>query len=152
MAGQDRKQCETRLMVLFGIIQQLMDTRLNKLFADIALSRSQFGLLVHFSHNPERRWTVTALAEVMEMNQPGITKVVKKLLENDLLQSFNDEQDSRVKHLGITKKGLRFLKTTTKQLQPEVQTIFHTWADEELQQLRILLEKHKSWLDDNRLL
>lgn len=145
-----RAAVEFRVMVLFGIIQQLMDTRANKLFATLDLSRSQFSVLLHFSHNPERHWTVTALAQVMEMNQPGVTKVVKKLLEKGLLKTYPNEEDSRVKLLGITGKGLRYLDKASQQFRPRVAAIFQNWSDQELQQLRTLLEKHKDWLDDNR--
>lgn len=148
---KDRKQVESRIMILFGIIQQLMDTRLNRLFSQLDLSRSQFGLLVHFSHNPERRWTVTALADVMEMNQPGITKVAKKLIDNGLLETFSDDKDSRVKHLGITNKGLDYLESTSSSFRPHVAAMFKDWPEDELQQLMTLLEKHKTWLDENRI-
>ncbi len=47
-----RQQTEVRMTVLLGIIQQLMTTRQNRLFADRELNLSQFGLLNHFTHDP----------------------------------------------------------------------------------------------------
>ncbi len=75
-----REQDEARLIVVMGIIQQLMTTRKNKIFASLDINVSQFGLLTHFTHNPTRSWTISELATVMEMNQPGITKLASALL------------------------------------------------------------------------
>jgi DNA-binding MarR family transcriptional regulator len=79
-----RQQTEVRMTVLLGIIQQLLTTRQNRLFAHRELNLSQFGLLNHFTHDPERNWTITELVEVMEMNQPGITKIASELLDKGL--------------------------------------------------------------------
>lgn len=151
MSAADREQVETRVVVLFGIIKQLMDTRTDKLFAGLEITRSQFSLLVHFSHNPARSWTVSRLAEVMEMNQPGITKTVKKLADKKLLEIIPDEDDSRVKHIRMTKTGLRYLRKTSGIFRPDIHEMFEEWRDDELDQLQSLLEKHKNWLDSNRL-
>ncbi len=75
-----RQKNETRIMIVLSIIQQLMTTRSNKIFKNLPLNSSEFGLLSHFSHNPQRSWTVSELAEVMEMNQPGITTLVSYVI------------------------------------------------------------------------
>ena len=80
----EREQIQVRMTVLLGIIQQLMTTRQNRLFEAKELTLSQFGVLNHFTHEPDRSWTVTDLAEVMEMNQPGITKIVTLLVNKGL--------------------------------------------------------------------
>ncbi len=61
-----RQQTEARLMVVLNIIQQLLNSRQKTLFSHQELTTTQFGLLNHFTHNPERSWMVTELAEVME--------------------------------------------------------------------------------------
>jgi hypothetical protein len=63
-----REQTQVRMTVLLGIIQQLMTTRQNRQFEGKELTLSQFGLLNHFTHVPDRSWTITDLANVMEMN------------------------------------------------------------------------------------
>ena len=94
-----RTESEVRVSILFGILQQLMTTRQSKLFASLSISSSQFGLLIHFSHNPARSWLVSELAHIMEMNQPGITKVVTQLVDKGLLLATPDTTDRRKKHL-----------------------------------------------------
>ena len=146
-----REQKETRTIIVLGIIQQLMTTRTNKLFRKLAITTSEFGVLSHFSHNPARSWTVSELADVMEMNQPGITKLVANLINKSALSVKVDEFDKRKRHLTITKQGLQLCADTLKKLQPDISHCFSEWQDEELTQLLANNEKLMKWLDNNRL-
>lgn len=145
-----REQTEVRMTVLLGIIKQLMTTRQNRLFAGRELSLSQFGVLNHFTHEPERSWTVTELAEVMEMNQPGITKIVTVLLDKGLLQSTPDATDKRKRYLTINKKGLKVCSGTFQSLLPDISYIFEDWDEKSLKQFHQQLEKLMLWLDNHR--
>ncbi len=137
-------------MLLFGIIQQLMTTRQGKLFADKELTSSQFALLTHFTHTPARSWTITELAGVMEMNQPGITKIASVLLDKRLLESIADKRDKRKRHLKITPQGLQLSEDTIHSLLPDVEQLFNAWGDDELDQMKAHLEKVMEWLDQHR--
>ncbi|MEH6578931.1 MAG: MarR family winged helix-turn-helix transcriptional regulator [Amphritea sp.] len=145
-----REQTEVRLMVQLGIIRQLMATREAKLFANVSLNPSQFGVLNHFTHNPKRSWTVTELAEVMEMNQPGITKIVSFLLDQKLLESVSDKDDKRRRHLKITVQGLKLCDDIIGSLLPDVSHIFGSWEDGEISQMHEHMEKLMRWLDKHR--
>jgi len=145
-----RERCEVRMTVLLGIIQQLMTTRHNRFFAGRELTLSQFGVLNHFTHEAQRSWTITELASVMEMNQPGITKIVTVLLDKGLLDSRTDKNDKRKRHLTITHKGLEFCEETFKSLRPEISKMFNDWEDSSLEQFELHLEKLMQWLDQNR--
>ena len=145
-----REQTEVRMTVLLGIIQQLMTTRQNRLFAGRELSLSQFALLNHFTHEPERSWTVTELAEVMEMNQPGITKIVTLLLDKGLLKSTPDKSDKRKRYLSINKKGLKVCSGTFQSLLPDISYVFEGWDEKSLRQFHKQLEKLMLWLDKHR--
>ncbi|WP_295895609.1 MarR family transcriptional regulator [uncultured Vibrio sp.] len=146
----EREQGEAKLIVQLGIVRQLMATREAKLFSKLPLNSSQFGVLNHFTHNPERSWTVTELADVMEMNQPGITKIISVLLEKNLLESISDREDKRRRYLKITSSGLNVAKEILSSLMPDVSHVFSSWQDEELAQMQGNVEKLMRWLDDNR--
>ncbi|WP_026340213.1 MarR family winged helix-turn-helix transcriptional regulator [Amphritea japonica] len=145
-----REQTEVGLMVQLGIIRQLMATREAKLFANVSLNPSQFGVLNHFTHNPERSWTVTELAGVMEMNQPGITKVVTVLLDKKLLESGADKEDKRRRYLKITPQGLKLCDEILGSLLPDISHIFESWEDGEISQMHQQMEKLMRWLDEHR--
>jgi len=137
-------------MVVLGIVQQLLTTRQAKLFSNTALTSSQFALLNHFSHAPDRSWLVSELAEVMEMNQPGITKTVTVLLEKKLLKANQDKVDKRKRHLKITAGGLKMCEDIMKSLSPDISHCLADWQDQELLDFNAQLEKLMTWLDDHR--
>ena len=145
-----REQTQVRMTVLLGIIQQLMTTRQNRLFEGRELTLSQFGVLNHFTHEPDVSWTVTDLAAVMEMNQPGITKIVTVLINKGLLSSTADVQDKRKRFLKITRKGQQLCADTFKSLLPEISRVFSEWDDRSLKQFHQHLEKLMGWLDSSR--
>lgn len=145
-----RQQTEARLMVVLNIIQQLLTSRQKTLFSHQELTTTQFGLLNHFTHNPERSWLVTELAEVMEMNQPGITKTVTALLERGLLSATPDKSDGRKRHLKITQQGLKMCADTLTSLLPDISHCFADWQDGDLTQMQGHLETLMTWLDNHR--
>jgi len=146
-----RQQSEQRLMVVTGIIQQLMYTRTQKLFKNFTISTSEFSLLSHLSHNPERSWIISELVEVMEMNQPGITKLVASLCNKSAINIDVDEFDKRKRHLTITPQGLQLCNEVMQKLQPDISLCFSDWHDNELQKMLVNSEKLMKWLDKNRL-
>lgn len=145
-----RAKSEVRVTILFGILQQLMTTRQNKLFTNLSITSSQFALLVHFTHDPTRSWLVSELANVMEMNQPGITKIVTQLVEKGLLLAMPDVSDRRKKHLKITEKGLKTCSKTMDSFEPDIQNMYSSFANNELSELEQHLETLMAWLDNNR--
>jgi DNA-binding MarR family transcriptional regulator len=145
-----REKTEVRMTVLLGIIQQLMSTRHNRLFADQELTLSQFGALNHFTHDVQRSWTITELVNVMGMNQPGITKIVTVLLDKNLLRSKPDKIDKRKRHLTITRQGLAICEDTFRSLRPEISHMFVEWDESSLNQFHGQLEKLMLWLDEHR--
>lgn len=147
---KERIQNEVKLMTQIGIIQQLLATRQAKHFAKLELSYSQFTILKHFSNNPEKEWTITSLADVMEMNQPGITKVVSKLIDKNLLSAKSDSQDARKKHLKITPQGLSLCDKIIRSLIPDISNMLSSWDDNQLIDMQIHIEKLMRWLDENR--
>lgn len=145
-----RKETEVRLMMLLGIVRQLMASREAKLFADLSLNPSQFGVLNHFTHDPQRSWTITELAAVMEMNQPGITKIVTVLINKGLLLSQSDSDDKRRRYLKISAQGLGLCDDILSSLGPDISHIFTGWDNAELSQMSQHMEKLMRWLDDHR--
>ena len=86
----------------------------------------------------------------MEMNQPGITKVVTAQLGKGLLESETDAFDKRKRYLSITKSGLALCDDTFQMLLPEISYVFGEWKDESLVQFHQQLETLMLWLDRHR--
>ena len=150
-SGITRRDSEARVMIVLGIINQLLTTRYNKVFKGLPLNQSQFGVLNHFTHRPDQSWLVGDLANVMEINQPGITKIVAVLVEKGLLASTTGKGDKRKRNLKITKKGLSVCEKMVQSLLPDISLTLSDWSNKDLTHFQSDLEKLMGWLDENRI-
>lgn len=139
-----------RIFILIGIINQLANTRLNRVLSELDLPLAQFTLLTHFSNNPERGGTVTRLAKVMEVNQPAMTKTTQRLLKKQFLRVELDQKDKRKKTYFVTDLGLKSLTKSWEKLSPDLAGLSAIWNQTDLQKLQGLLERLKTQLDEAR--
>ena len=139
-----------KVLILVGIINQLATTRLNRVLSELDLPMAQFSLLTHFSHNPQRGWTVTRLAKVMEVNQPAMTKTTQRLLKKGYLSIQQAQSDKRIKNFFVTGSGLQTLSSAWEKLAPDMQDLRSSWQESDVEKLQELLEKLKTQLDDSR--
>ena len=146
----DRNAAMARAMTLIGIIDQLFTTRATAILKSTGLPYPRFGLLHHFGFNPSRGWTIGELAIVMEMNQPAITKLVQRLIDQGYLETRADDSDRRIKRCFITQAGLAARQAAINALGPDVVKAFDGWKTKEITDLVAPLERLKSWLDDHR--
>ena len=149
--GIKRQDSEARVMIVLGIINQLITTRYSKVFKGLPLNQSQFGVLNHFTHTPDKSWLVSDLANVMEINQPGITKIVTVLIDKGLLASTKGQGDKRKRNLKITKKGLSVCEKMVQSLLPDISLTLSDWSNRDLTHFQSDLEKLMGWLDENRI-
>ena len=133
-----------------GILSQLYTTRMNKLLSEHGFTLSQFSVLSHCIRQSNEHWTISRLAKVMELNQPGITKIVQKLLGRGLLVATKDEKDSRRKYLEVTPEGLTELQSVYKSLAPDVTVWFTEWDAQRMTEFNERLKELNAWLDKNR--
>ncbi len=139
-----------KIMISLGIINQLSDAWLSKALEPCGLNQSQFNLLNHFSHQPEREQTISQLAQVMQMNQPGLTKVVNKLAEQGLVDIRKDDADGRKKWIKINADGLARVQSAFASFLPVINQCFDQWENDEMRQMLQHTDKLKAWLDNNR--
>jgi len=139
-----------RIFVLVGIINQLATTRLNRVLGEMDLPMAQFTLLTHFSNDPQKGWTVTRLAEVMEVNQPAMTKTTQRLLKKGYLKLEQDSSDKRIKTYFVTDGGLQTLMKAWEKLAPDLEMLRNAWESSELETFKGLLERLKIQLDEAR--
>jgi DNA-binding MarR family transcriptional regulator len=147
----DQMPLSGQLATLLGITSQMYISRMNSLLEPHGLSLSQFSVLSHCSRHADQSWTVSRLAEVMEINQPGITKIVQKLLARDLLTALADPDDARKKHLQITPAGVAELQAIYAALAEDVESWFAGWSQPGMEDFRASLQSLIAWFDSHRL-
>jgi len=146
----EKQQNSFKLLISLGIINQLTDAWLSKALTPHGINQSQFNLLNHFSRHPDKEQTISQLAEVMQMNQPGITKVVNKLSEMDLIEIRKDANDGRKKWISINQQGLNKVQSAFFSFLPTVDQCFEQWDDNQLEEMLEHSQRLQNWLDNNR--
>jgi DNA-binding MarR family transcriptional regulator len=139
---------EAQISILLGMIAQLQITRGAKLLAPLGLNRSKLAVMQYLADN--RDGTIGEMSTQLEINQPGITKIVQQFLVEGLVATSETDVDKRVKPLTITKKGLKKYQQTLAALQPDIAPPYQDWPKQELQVFLNCLEKLYRWMDENR--
>lgn len=150
MTQDNRAPLIQRGIVDFMIAYDLLSSQIEKSLRPLELNLTQMSLLNHFSWRPEQASTITDLAKVMGINQPGITKAVNALVEKGCLEKENFSDDARIKHLKITEAGLGLLNQARYACYPAIEQAFGVLETGELASFMESLHKLKKHLDENR--
>lgn len=141
----------SQLATALGIVNQLYTTRMNQLLGQHDLTIAQFGLLNHLLRSGSEAHTVSELTAALEINQPGVTKIIKKLSQLDLVSVQTSAADSRKKQIAITGAGAQAIQKVMMGLGPDVFQWFADWEEDEMGQFTQSLQRLGGWLDENRL-
>lgn len=136
---------------LLGIVSQLYNTRMNSLLGEHNFTLSQFSLLTHLARSEKSAETIAEITAGMEMNQPGVTKLVRKLGDEGLVNIAVDPKDSRKRQVSITSAGGQKIMQVSQSMFPDVGQWFEGWDEAELAQFIQHLGRLAGWLDSNRL-
>lgn len=139
-----------RGIVDFMIAHDLLSYQIEKALRPLELNLTQMSLLNHFSWQPDKAQTITELAKVMGINQPGITKAVNSLVDKRCLVKEDFAEDARVKLVKITGAGLALLNQARAVCYPDIERTFGALNDAELEAFTGNLNKLKTYLDSHR--
>jgi len=134
--------------LLLAIASQLFTTRVGQVVGGTDLTYTQFTLLSHLDAHPES--SISELAAAMEINQPGVSKVVQRLSEMGLVAVAADREDSRRRRVSLATPGLDALARTRAALAEDGAAWFADWERDDLVSFRDQLATLVSWLDANR--
>lgn len=137
-------------MINLATCYSLVSQRLEQSLRPLELNMTQLSLLFHFSKQPKASRTVSQLAQVMNINQPGITKATSAMIAKGWMRKKDDSEDARHKHLFITPKGLRVLENAKVATFPLLVDSFSCLSDEELASFHNHLQLLKQFLDAKR--
>lgn len=138
------------LGVLLGIVNQLYRTRMSVIAGRGDLTPTKLALLSHLSRH-DGPVSIGELAEVLEINQPGVTKVVRRLAEDGLVTVEASAEDRRRRLVAVTATGLDRMGTTLALVSTDMATWFEGWSDDDLTSFTTQIDRLAAWLDANRL-
>lgn len=148
----------TALMVRFGIASQLYQGAMERRLAQHGVTLAQLSVLSHLARNQQRAigpQRVTQIARAVEVNQPGVTKMLAKFESAGWVRFDTSTTDKRTRAASITPAGLAHLGAIRQGLFPELGQFLAEWPEEtrkrftqDLQYFGEFLDSHRS-LDDN---
>ena len=89
------------------VLQRVLDT---ELLGAERLSVNEYGALVHLSEAEGRQLRMAELAERTSLTLSGMTRVVRRLIDDGLVERVPCEQDRRGAFAKITTKGFERLE------------------------------------------
>jgi len=115
-----------------SIVHQRMSTLFNRRLAASDTTMSQLALLSHLAGRAGQQFTVTELAEALQMNQPATTKIVQQLEVAGAVSVRADPDDARKRRVAISRAGLAKLSKSFAALAPDAQALFQGFTPKEV--------------------
>ena len=93
--------------------------------------------LIYHEHNP----TLSELAKTLKVTKPTVTNSIDKLDKLWLVFKIQSDDDRRIQHLHLTKKGMEIAKLHDKFHSVFTEKLVSNLNNEEIKQLSAILEK-----------
>ncbi len=119
---------------LFVGLARLHSTRADQVMDQIGLFRGQ-GMLLKFLSKFDGQ-TLSEIAEKLEISPAAVTKVTKRMEEQNYLKRQPDPKDERVSRVFIQPEGQKKIEEVHRIFQELDNTTFQGFSDKELEQLR----------------
>ncbi|MBW8784942.1 MAG: winged helix-turn-helix transcriptional regulator [Novosphingobium sp.] len=107
--------------------------------ADFGVTRSLWSLIAVVARRPGT--TQRAIAEALEMSEASAGRLVDRLVAEGLLERREREDDRRARAVYLTPKADPLLEQMANMARQREEWMFRGMTEEELEQLRALLEK-----------
>jgi len=93
--------------------------------------------LINHEHNP----TMSELAKKLKVTKPTVTNSIEKLEKLGLVLKIQSDDDRRIQHLHLTKKGMEISKLHDKFHYVFTEKLVSNLNNEEIKQVAAILEK-----------
>lgn len=122
------------LLSYLAQVQRQATARANRALAPLGLTFAQHHLLGVFAARPRQGHTVSGLARLLDLPQPGITKLLAKLAAKMFLEIRVDPADRRSGHHFLTLRGFNAAQAGREALTD----LLADWSTEERAALAVL--------------
>lgn len=148
MASISVQRRARQILIWLGAAERRLETRVNRALKGADLPYAQFVILNHLASLPAGGWTVTELAAALEIGQPGVSKILRRLALKGLVRVDTDAGDRRLRRHHLTPAGAVAQDQAFRRISPQADDIFRGWKDGDIDALHALLYKLKASLRD----
>jgi DNA-binding MarR family transcriptional regulator len=132
-----------QILIWLGAAEQHLVTRVNRLLRDSGLPLAQFVILNHLASLPAEPWSVTRLASVLDTGQPGVSKILARLVAKGYVAVEADPADRRLKRHALTEAGRAAHRDAFRRVAPLAEALFTDWDEAQIDALHALLYRLK---------
>ncbi len=144
MASTFVERRSRQILIWLGAAEQRLVTRANRALKGTDLPYAQFVILNHLASLPGQAWTVTAVASALEIGQPSVSKILRRLAVKGYVRIDTDPGDGRVRRHRLTRAGKGAHGEAFRRITPQANDIFSGWQDDDIDALHGLLYRLKS--------
>lgn len=144
------REFEFKIVNWIAIINQLSTALAQTELNELNLPMSEFMMLNHFVHRPDEGKTISDIARHRQLQQPGVSKTIRKMLDRGWLRSVDNPEDARSIVLFLTKDGQAIYQKGLELLYPVLERTFSDFDEADKRQLFQQLERLKIWFDTHR--
>lgn len=141
---------EFRIINWIAIIDQLATTAGASSLKAINLPMAEFTMLNHFMHRPCEGKTISVISRQRQMPQPGVSKIIRKMVNKGLLREEAHDHDARSFVLFVTSQGAEAYQQAIVLLQPSLEGAFADWDADEKRSFMSCLERLKEFFEQTR--
>lgn len=106
-------------------------------FSDLTISQLHYIEAIHLLNQP----TISQVAETLKITKASATVGLKRLANLGYVDKRKSNQDKRVMHVSLTKKGEKLVLSKQNALNEYENKMIAALSPEEMKQLEIIMEK-----------
>ena len=115
-------------------------------FAHDSLNHSHFQIMAVLKENG--RLPISDVAKRLLISTPNMTKLLNKLIDEEMIERIPDKKDRRIINIDLTKKGEKYLESKFKHVQSTLKERLSTLPDGQLNKLNSSLENLRDVLTE----
>lgn len=135
------RRCDLHCGELIKRINDQMGKVANNALMKLDLTLSQMSMLIAIHESAEHTATLKELEKYFGVAQATAAGIAVRLEKKNLIKSYIDPDDRRVKHVKLTDEGKALCDNLHEQMEENEKTLLSPLSDEEQSDLRRLLQK-----------
>lgn len=127
-------------------INDEMRKKANNALRPQGLTSTQLTTLMELNKEPEKRWPLKELEEILHVAQSTAAGIISRLEQKGLAEGVADSEDQRVKLVKITPEGVALVQISKQGMRQAEEELLSNLTETEREILYILLEKIRKTL------
>ena len=125
----------------FRLIHEAFSASINRQLKEDDMTFSQIMVLFYLFENRDKKVMQKDISDALHIKHPTTIGLLKRLEEKEMLEVSVDEDNRKCRNIVLTKKGFEFIDHDHNRRHRREKALVSGMSDEEIAQLRRLLDK-----------